>query len=143
MVLFLLLWYTNLNQIDIISLPWSIEVVPFALLYFLLGKFVRKIELYSNWLRTIMYSISLVMCCVIIFLRVNDFFDYTINMKSASFSNLIVDILFPIVFYFGLKFLSNGLLRIRYVKDVFICAGKSSLVIFLHMLPYLLFVRSI
>lgn len=40
----LIIWYMFLTNVDIPPLPWSLEVVPFVLLYFYLGIISKKLE---------------------------------------------------------------------------------------------------
>ena len=115
------------------ALPWSIELIPFILIYFAEGVISVSVihRFYKN--RVILYTVSSFVCALLILLQVHGLINYELNVKSNIFQSCIADILVPLFFFFSFKGLSVCLTRLRLISKVLITIGKSTLpILFTH-----------
>lgn len=127
---FLLGWYLVLHKIDIPVLPWSIEVVPFALMYFFLGIWTSRIESVAvQRYGASIYIFPVALACYFIGAHIYGSTDFTITMKTIKFNCFYLDLIYPATFYLALKGMSILMAKSDIIAKMFTYIGKSSLVI--------------
>ena len=131
LTIFLLLWYTVLCRCQIPPLPWSIEVIPFVLLYFVIGIYANKLS-EKNLIAPVI--ISMILVIVLILCLHNGIIDYKLGMKSHHLTNILFDTIVPTIFFFSLKEICLVLSKIKILNSLLSFIGKASLVImFIHV----------
>lgn len=127
---YLIGWYLVLHKNNIPALPWSLEVVPFALMYFFLGIWTGRIE--KNAVQRYgasFYIIPVLLACYFIAAHIYGSTDFTITMKTVKFNCFYLDLLYPATFYLAMKGLSILVAKSVNMTKIFAYMGKSSLVI--------------
>ena len=127
---YLLGWYLVFHKIDIPALPWSIEVVPFAVLYFFWGIWTSSMERVAvQHYGASFYIIPVVIACVFIAAHIYGYTNFTITMKTLKFKCFYLDLIYPATFYLALKGMCICISRSFYIAKALAYIGKSSLVI--------------
>ena len=138
---YLLLWYGFLHTVHIPMLPWSAEVVPFVLVYFLVGIYINSFfdNLNSVW-QVAIYSVSIILAIGMIISEYYGLFNFKLSMKNLSMHNFLLDIMIPITFFIALKRICLYICDMRHLQILLSYIGQSSLVImFTHTATFSLF----
>ena len=128
---YLMVWYIFLSHYHVPLLPWSLEIVPFAILYFVIGIVVRRIEEYAVCrCGNAIYIVSFILASLLILIRVNGYSHFTIIMETAKLNCFPLDIIYPVTYYLAIKGISLWVARMSsLVKILLIYMGNASLVI--------------
>ena len=138
---YLIVWYTFLHQCHIPMLPWSVEVVPFVLVYFIIGICVNRFsDLLNGAWQIIVYFVAIMLAMFMIIGVYYGLLDFRLSMKNLTMHNFLFDMLSPIIFFISLKGICLLLCNVRYLQGVLSYIGQSSLVImFTHTAIFSLF----
>ena len=130
LIIWLICWYSFLGKKIIPPLPWSLEVVPFVLMYFFIGFYTKRIEDYvvskwGNWL----YALSCIFAILFVVAYYDGYITSIITMKSVKFECFPFDVLYPVSFYLAIKGFSKIIKSNNILRDIFLYLGKATLVI--------------
>ncbi len=119
------------------SVPWNADVTLVAIFFYGMGFLLRdlltqeKLDILfrERLLKQVIVGIAAVAFMVLIILRFKGLFNYKLDMKTVSYSNLLLNLLLPGLAAIILLWLTGVLMRTRVLKDLLISLGKSSLVV--------------
>lgn len=119
------------------SVPWNADVTFVAIFFYGMGFLLRdlltqeKLDILfrERFLKYVMVGIAVVAFLVLMILRFRGLFNYELDMKIVSYSNLFLNLLLPGLAAIILLWLTDVLTRTSVLKGLLISFGKSSLVI--------------
>ena len=126
----ILVHYLLLKSWKVPSLPWSLEVFPFACMYFMIGIYAYKIYKSRNFsTKVFVCTTSILISASLIILHVQGLLNYSLTMKNVNFTCFPLDVFVPLCFFFALKTVSSILCLWVFSKKVLSYVGNASIVI--------------
>lgn len=120
----------------IINLPLNIDVCLLTLVYFSIGFYLKDIInkiIYGDVKYKFIYLFSAILCSVFIILSLTNKFGYIIDLKYSKYSNIILNLLLPLIFGIILIKLST-IINKTFIDNIFIFLGRNTLsIMFLHV----------
>jgi polysaccharide biosynthesis protein PslL len=121
------------TEFNLIKLPLSIEIIPMALFYYLVGYFYKnKFKLFApqNIIHVLLFSLIL----IVIIIDYNKFISIPyFDMYKQMYGFPIINIIIPFICFVLIRYLSLAISELNFAKKIFIALGQAAVPIyFLH-----------
>lgn len=124
--------YSNIFFLRELAIPWNLDVVPIAVVYFGIGSFFK--DNFGLVISKHKYQLLIILLTFIfIILQKVGLLNYELDMKNKIYNHFFLDIAIPLVFTLSIFIVSQYFKRINYLDIIFTYLGKISMfIMYLH-----------
>lgn len=114
------------------ALPWNIDVVPMMLFYYSIGFYIKQKEHEIKKKPILIFAVVVVILSIISgYLNGNV---YVFDLKKAEYSNMVLNIVYPVAYFTVLESISKLLSKIKMVRFLMEYIGCNTIcIMFLHI----------